>query len=74
MKTATNTRKNRGELGTSGDRLAEARTRLDSLLARHAQGEHVWAWTGEVADIEGGSLHRVLGCMICPARRVGEKA
>lgn len=58
-------------LGTTGERLAEARGRLNSLLARHAHGEHEWAWTGRLVDVDGdGHGRRLLGCMLCPAHRL----
>jgi hypothetical protein len=51
------------EASPSARAAAEARLRLESMVAAHARGRHYMRWTGSV---RGG--RRVLGCMFCGKR------
>lgn len=40
----------------------EARWHLHLQAQRCAAGDHVYAWTGQIVDLPGGSPHQVMAC------------
>jgi len=50
------------QVGPVSSTVIEARWQLHVQAQRCAAGDHVYAWTGQIVDLPGGSPHQVMAC------------
>lgn len=50
------------QVGPVSPAVIEARWQLHLQARRCAAGGHVYAWTGQIVDLPGGSPHQIMGC------------